>query len=77
MPRSVEIRHFSHLLASLTVTAARASSAEQLAEVHDALEEAFIDVFTLLSHDASDVGLIRDLNAVLKARADEAAEVPA
>lgn len=78
MPRSIEIKHFAQLLASLTVTAARASSVERLAEVHMALEDAFVDVFTLLSHDAADVGLIRDLNAVLQARAERAAEeVPA
>jgi hypothetical protein len=53
MPRSSEIRYFAAQVAGLMVTAARAQSDEQLREVHDLLEETFIDVLMLVSHDAS------------------------
>jgi hypothetical protein len=53
MPRSSEIRYFAAQIAGLMVTAARAQSDEQLREVHDLLEETFIDVLMLVSHDAS------------------------
>lgn len=52
MPRSAEIDYYSKLLASLTVTAARATSAAVLRKVHDELEQAYSEIFVLLSHDA-------------------------
>jgi hypothetical protein len=52
MPRPSEIRYFAAEIAGLMVTEARAQSDEQLREVHDLLEEAFIDVLMLISHDA-------------------------
>lgn len=64
MPRSVEIAHFSNLLASLVIAAARATTVEQLTEVHEVLEETFHDVFSLLSYDA-DRDLVADLTAAL------------
>jgi len=52
MPRSLEIAHYSELLASLTVAAARTDDRERLSEIRAALTEAFAGIFTLLSHDA-------------------------
>ena len=60
--RSPEIRHYSHLLATLTVAAARATSVERLAEIQSELEQAYVDIFSLLSHDALDAhDLVADL----------------
>ena len=53
MPRTDEIDHYSHMLASLTVTAARATTPDALREVHDELQRTYAEVFTLVSHDAS------------------------
>lgn len=53
MPRTAEIDYYSKLLASLTVTAARATTEAALREVHDQLAEAHAEIFTLLSHDAN------------------------
>jgi hypothetical protein len=57
-----EVRYYAHQLAALTVTAVRACSREQLAEVHDVLAETFEDALMLLVHDAEvQVDLARDL----------------
>lgn len=48
-----EVMHFSHRLADLTVTAARAQTREQLADVREELVETFAGALTLLSHDAA------------------------
>lgn len=65
MPRAAEIDHYSWLIAGLTIAAARAGSAERLAEVNLALFEAHQEFFTLLAHDAS--ALRPDLDADLMA----------
>lgn len=64
MPRSVEIAHYSELIASLVVTAARTDSRERLSAIRAELTEALADIFTLLSHDA----LGPDLASALAAR---------
>jgi hypothetical protein len=52
VPRSEEIRYYAELIASLTVSAVRARRSEDLAEIRDALSEAYTDIWSLLSHDA-------------------------
>lgn len=52
--KAVEVAHYASQLAALTVTAARAQTREDLAEVHAALEETFADALTLLAHDAEE-----------------------
>lgn len=52
MPRTSEIRHYSLLIAALTVSAARAQDPKELARIMLSLAEAYLDIFTLLSHDA-------------------------
>lgn len=48
-----EIKHYASQLASLTVSAARATSTEQLSDVHALLEETFAEALALalLAHD--------------------------
>lgn len=50
-----EIKHYASLLSALTVTAARATSREQLSDVHVQLEETFALALTLLVHDGESV----------------------
>lgn len=52
MPRTAEIDYYSNLLASLTITAARAKTEAALREVHEQLAAAHAEILTLLSHDA-------------------------
>lgn len=52
--KAVEVAHYASQLAALTVTAARAQTAEELSEIHVALEETFSDALTLLAHDAEE-----------------------
>jgi hypothetical protein len=49
--RSPEIAYYSELLADLHVAAARATSVQQLAAVREQTRQAYIDIFSLLSHD--------------------------
>lgn len=52
---AAEIKHYASQLSALTVTAARATSIEQLSEIHVQLEESFAEALTLLAHDGESV----------------------
>lgn len=52
--RSPEIAHYSALLADLHVAAARATTVEHLAVIREETRQAYVDIFSLLSHDALD-----------------------
>lgn len=43
--------HYAHLVAQLTVAAARTDDAEMLARIADELEESFLDVWALTLRD--------------------------
>jgi hypothetical protein len=60
MPRTVEIAHYSELLASLVISAARATDPVKLAGIRVELVAALVDVFTLISHDAGALGFAID-----------------
>lgn len=62
-----EVTHFSHRLADLTVTAARAQTREQLADVREELVDTFAGALTLLAHDgvSDEPAMVFDLNARL------------
>jgi hypothetical protein len=51
--RAPEIAHYSELLADLHVAAARATSVEQRAVVREQTRQAYLDIFSLLSHDTA------------------------
>jgi hypothetical protein len=56
MPRTIEIAHYSKLLAKTTILVARAVANPQrsaLGAIEAQLELAFVEIFTLISHDAN------------------------
>lgn len=66
MPSTSEIRHSSLLIAALTVSAARSEDPKQLAAIFVSLAEAYLDIFTLLSHDARALRAEADLVDALR-----------